>query len=192
MNASLLIEWFLFLSFIVFLIYLAIVIGSEKSTYIDEAKFINFKDLTIPIPKWWTTTLREENKLRFERTDTRYDWYSEFIYVENDLRSSAEILVEHLQKQEIKMDPQPDAILSEVSEYLIKDKEAADRLSDFSRIEGMGTQGGQERLYYDLIICKREDENGYYQFLSHSSVLNGSVEGPYFEEALSLLKLKDS
>ncbi len=190
MNWSLLIEWSVFCSIILFLIYLAIVIGSEKTTYEEDSKLIDFHQVRLPIPNWWTQIINEKNLMRFERTDTHYDWYCTFEYFENEQRPCPEILISHLQEQRIKMDPEPEVVVTENSEYLIKNKGAAQYFEDFIRIEGTATQDEQNRIYYDCLFLKNQNGDCY-RFISHASVLSGSVEGPYFEEAISLLKLKD-
>ncbi len=190
MNWSLLIDWLILIGFILFLIYLAIVIGSEKSTYKDESKTYIFHQLKFFIPNWWTQTLKEDRLWRFERTDTHYDWYCTFHYYEDEKRDPAEILISHLQEEKIKMDPEPEVQITENSEYLIKNKEVASEFSEFIRIEGTATQNEQERIYYDCLFMK-DSNNRCYRFISWASVLNGSVEGPYFEEALSLVEFKD-
>ena len=52
------------------------------------------------------------------------------------------------------------------------------------RIEGTATQQGTERCYFDAFLF-RDHKRGEVLFASsHSSVLNGLVEGPYFEEMI--------
>ena len=52
------------------------------------------------------------------------------------------------------------------------------------RLEGTATQEQTERLYYDAFLV-REIKSGHYLYAeSKSSILNGLVEGPYFEEVM--------
>jgi hypothetical protein len=54
-------------------------------------------------------------------------------------------------------------------------------------VEGKASQNVVDRIYYDIYIMRALNDDGYFIFESWSSVLNGLVEGPYFEEGLSEL-----
>ena len=56
------------------------------------------------------------------------------------------------------------------------------------RLEGTATEDGQERLYYDAFIVRHIDQGQYLYAESRSSILNGLVEGPYFEEVMLRLE----
>ncbi len=190
MNWTLVVEWSFFVLFILVLAYTAIVIGNEKTSYLDEAQYFLFHKLNLPIPKWWTQIKKEKTLWIFERSDTHYDWYASFELLDFDETPIAQLAINYLTEQKVKLDPPPEAQIEENSSHLFKDKTLASAVSEFIRIEGTATQDEQERIYIDLILFKFE--NQIYRFKSQSSVLNGSVEGPYFEEAISLIKIKDS
>ena len=57
-----------------------------------------------------------------------------------------------------------------------------------ARMEGMSTINGIERAYFDIFVC--EYHGKVLIGKSHSSILNGCVEGPYFEEVLQRLKVQ--
>ena len=182
MNAELFFEWSIVILFLGFLFYAAIVIGNEKNTYLQEADKTAFHKIEIPIPNWWGLTKKEANYLRYERTDTRYDWFATYEYLSSKL-PVPELIIEKLQSEKIKMDPE--AVIEERSAHLFRNEELLSQIYQMSRIEGMATHDEQDRLYYDIVILKLEgDLDNYYQFISRSSVLNGAIEGPFFEEAL--------
>ncbi|MBL7666293.1 MAG: hypothetical protein JNM93_14255 [Bacteriovoracaceae bacterium] len=177
-------EWSFLVGIILLLIYTALIIAREKTTYLEEAKIMRFHDLEFPIPRWWTQTEQQNSFWKFERTDTRYDWYANFQKLESH-KAAAEILIHYLQQKNIKMDPSPESMVEENTAHLFKDKMLVENFSDFIRMEGTATQDEEERIYLDVVILKKENANTYYLLESRSSVLNGGVEGPYFEEALS-------
>ena len=61
-----------------------------------------------------------------------------------------------------------------------------------ARVEGMATQFGTERIYYDAFIVLDRKAGGYLLCESRSSILNGMVEGPYFEEVIKSIEIKHS
>jgi hypothetical protein len=73
------------------------------------------------------------------------------------------------------------------SRVLFRDSEIQEHFQEIIRVEGRASQNVIDRIYYDIYIMRSQDDNGYFLFESWSSVLNGSVEGPFFEESLSEL-----
>ena len=60
------------------------------------------------------------------------------------------------------------------------------------RLEGTATADRKERLYYDAFLI-REIKSGFYLYAeSKSSVLNGLVEGPYFEAVMTRMELLEN
>ena len=55
------------------------------------------------------------------------------------------------------------------------------------RHEGMATENDIKRVYMDIAIAITEDGTSL-KAVSRSSILNGCVEGPYFEKVLENLK----
>ena len=52
------------------------------------------------------------------------------------------------------------------------------------RVEGKATEKVINRLYLDIYLFQYKEDA--YFFISRSSVLNGIVEGPFFEEMIYL------
>jgi hexokinase len=71
---------------------------------------------------------------------------------------------------------------------IFRDSEIQREFQEVIRVEGKASQKVIERIYYDIYLTRRLNEPGYFIFESKSSVLNGLVEGPYFEESLSELE----
>ena len=53
----------------------------------------------------------------------------------------------------------------------------------------MASEGDTKRVYMDIVIAYSETQNFYLQAISKSSILNGCVEGPYFEKVIQNLEL---
>ncbi len=173
-----------------FLTYGAIAIKIEPEQYKESAIPTPFGEFNLLIPSWWTCTEKKENSLKYERTDTRYDWIGKFEKKNCDANLSAqEIIKLESKRMEIEFDEK--FLISTNHSDVILNEELRNELKEsFSRLESMATQFSRERIYMDLVIIKRPSEDFYYLFYSWSSVLNGMVEGPYFEEVLKYLEKK--
>jgi hypothetical protein len=73
-------EWLILLALIGGAIYTLKIIGQEKSSFKQECYEVQFADLALMIPNWWSLTEKTDHLIKFERTDTRYDWYANFCY----------------------------------------------------------------------------------------------------------------
>lgn len=181
-----LLDWFIFIALIGGAIYTMRIIGEEKSTFKDESYEVQFGRLSLQIPNWWSITKTTPNLLRFERTDTRYDWYSLFVYhADHAGKDLPELLEEKLNLEGIEFDD--DVVFETDSRVLFRDSEIQEYFQEIIRVEGKASQKVVDRIYYDIYLMRAQNESGYFIFESRSSVLNGSVEGPYFEESLSEL-----
>jgi hypothetical protein len=179
-------DWFVLLALIGGAIYTMKIIGQEKSTFKDESYEVQFGGLTLMIPNWWTIVEQTPTTLRFERTDTRYDWFASFAYHDDHGgKSLPDILEEKLNKEEIEFDI--DVVFETDSRVVFRDSEIQEHFQEMIRIEGKASQNVIDRIYYDIFLMRDQRSKGYFVFESHSSVLNGSVEGPYFEESLAEL-----
>jgi hypothetical protein len=165
------------------------IIGEEKSSFKDDSYQVTFGELVLMIPNWWSITSQTDHELRFERTDTRYDWYAVFKYVPNhEGKDLPKLLEEKLDLEELEFDE--DVVFETDSRVLFRDSKVQEHFQEMIRVEGKASQKIVDRVYYDVLITRAQNEAGYFIFESKSSVLNGLVEGPYFEESLSELELK--
>ncbi len=179
-------EWLTLLALLGGAFYTLKVIGEEKSTFKDESYEVEFGDFRLMIPNWWTITEQKTHELRFERTDTRYDWYALFTYIDNhEGKDLPKLLEEKLNLEKIEFDM--DVVFETDSRVLFRDSEVQREFQEVIRVEGQGSQNVVDRIYYDIYLMRRLEDPGYFIFESRSSVLNGLVEGPYFEESLAEL-----
>lgn len=191
MNSSLdlLIQWSLLFGGIIFLIYMAIVIKEEKSSYEDEAVKVPFKNFSILIPSWWGILKQEENFHEYQRTDTRYEWFARYEYINEEVDQLEKKLEAYLDLEHIYFDEE-ETVFETNPEHFIRNSEITDLVEQAIRVEGTATEKINNRIYLDIIFMKLKGENGFYRFQSHSSVLNGAVEGPYFEETINQMTLQ--
>lgn len=182
-------DWVILLLMIGGAIYTMKIIGQEKSSFKDDSYEVSFGRLRLQIPRWWTMTEESGPRIKFERTDTRYDWYAIFEHFPDhgDL-PLPELLKQKLDREEIEFDE--DVTFETDSRVLFRDPVVQEHFQEVIRVEGKASQGVVDRIYYDIYLARGLNENGYFIFESRSSVLNGLVEGPYFEESLSELGLR--
>lgn len=180
------VDWLILFAFIVGAAYTMKIIGREKSTFKQESFEVNFGNLKLQIPNWWTITEQNDLRLKFERTDTRYDWYAVYEYHPSEVNQTLpDLLKEKLNKEAIEFDA--DVVFETDSRVIFRDSEIQREFQEAIRVEGKASQNVIERIYYDIYLTRRLNDPGYFIFESKSSVLNGLVEGPYFEESLACL-----
>lgn len=179
-------DWLILLTIIGGAIYTMKIIGQEKSSFKDECYEVRFGELSLMIPNWWSIVKEAPFELRFERTDTRYDWYALFTYYpEHQDRTLPQILEDKLNLEKIEFDQ--DVVFETDSRVLFRNPIVQEHFQEIIRVEGKASQDVIERIYYDIYLMRAQNDKGYFIFESKSSVLNGLVEGPYFEESLSEL-----
>ncbi len=186
---SIFLEWAIFLFLILIGIYSAWVIKNEKKNYKEDAHFIVLGQIKLLIANWWGLKSKKVDELVFHRADTRYDW--EGIFLLKELEGSAQVVAEaYLRELKVELDNSYESFAeTKKAEYLFRNLKFREKVSDFYRCEGIGTQDQTKRVYLDLVVFQLKDSNQKYICSSMSSVLNGCVEGPYFEEALVNAKL---
>lgn len=170
--------WLFVLIALLALAYTMKAIKKEKEIFIDNAVMVEFGPYTLQVPSWWSITQQNENYLRFERSDTRYDWFA--IFKLSELEESSLSIVEEFTSEihDRKLLFDSDAgIIHEPDSMKCHALENA----EVARVEGTATQDGVERIYYDALLARDHDLNKRLWAESRSSVLNGLVEGPYFE-----------
>ncbi|WP_127718007.1 hypothetical protein [Halobacteriovorax sp. HLS] len=188
MDLSRLFEWTIFLGIILFAIYTMIAIREEKEAYVENAVEFEMKNFIFFIPSWWTRTSadEDENYASFKRADTHYDWKAELQWFDEDSEleklSIEEILINKLKDLKLMFDPEEShAGVPAVFEEFLPYKEGR---IDIIHIEGTATEDMSERVYFDAYLIKDLINNSYLLAKSRSSILNGAVEGPYFEEVM--------
>lgn len=188
MDLSRLFEWLIFGGIILFAIYTMIAIKEEKVAYVENAIEFEIRNYLFFLPSWWTKTSGEENLdyASFERTDTRFDWKAELQWFDEspelESKNLDEILVGKLVDLKLMFDlEESQAGVPPVFEEYLPYKEGR---IDIIHIEGTATEDACERVYFDAYLIKDLINNSYLFAKSRSSILNGGVEGPYFEEMM--------
>jgi hypothetical protein len=192
MSLSLIFEW-LFLFLLIGLgIYTMSIIKNEKKNYLKNAKNIEFKNFRLLVPSWWgEIPSHSENILIFKRLDTRYDWQATFTWNPENIDEKKEDIIELFKKLIVKrkiLFDEDSSIIYNPSDF----KDGALILSglyEMVRLEGTATQDAQERLYYDAFLIREKESGAFLYAESKSSVLNGLIEGPYFEEVMTKLEI---
>tara|TARA_R110000868_G_scaffold103710_9_gene285468 strand:- start:2194 stop:2787 length:594 start_codon:yes stop_codon:yes gene_type:complete len=180
--------WSLILIFLLGLTYAMRAIKKEKDVFIDNPTLVEFGPYMLKTPGWWSITSQTDSSIRFERTDTRYDWYAEF-YI-GELNNESDVIEEfksEIHKRNLLFDEDAGVIHQPLSM-----KKGALVHSDIARVEGTGTQNGIERVYFDAMLAFDRKHNKRIWAESKSSVLNGLVEGPYFEYVIQNFEISQS
>jgi hypothetical protein len=181
-----LLEWLFLIALILGALYTMKIVGEEKKSFRDDAYEVQFADLKLLIPNWWSIVEQKNQILRFERTDTRYEWFALYQYFsDSNEKPLDELLKDKLNLEGIEFDL--DVVFETDSRVLFRDSKIAEEFQEVIRVEGKASQNVIDRIYYDIYLMRRLNDKGYFIFESRSSVLNGLVEGPYFEESLSEL-----
>lgn len=167
-------------------LYTVHVIKNEKANYIKEAREIHFHPFKFFVPKWWgNVETNSPDELCFKRLDTKYDWVARFHWSQPSSETNLiKLFQSKIHDRKILFDEDA-SIIYNPADFLLGEYEIV-------RLEGTATMDQQERLYYDAFLL-REKKSGYYLYAeSKSSVLNGLVEGPYFEEVMKRIELVQS
>jgi hypothetical protein len=181
-------EWFFLFLLIVLGFYTMWIIKNERKTYIKNAREINFKQFKLFVPSWWGEVPSEnENELCFKRLDTRYDWEAKFIWTTIvEPIDIIELFKNHINDRKILFD-EDTSIIYNPSDFE-EGKLIQSGLYEMVRLEGTATADRQERLYYDAFLIREKSSGAFLYAESKSSILNGLVEGPYFEEVMTRLE----
>ncbi len=191
-NIGLALEWLAFFLLMGFGVYTMRVIKNEKRNYLANAQEIIFKNFKLQTPKWWSLLPNEnENEIVFKRLDTRYDWEARFIWNENPSdQDIIELFKEKINDRKILFDEE-NSVIHNPSDFREKDLIASGKY-EMVRLEGTATADRMERLYYDAFLIRHLETGHYLYAESRSSILNGLVEGPYFEEVMIRLSLNEN
>jgi hypothetical protein len=178
-------EWVILIASILAAIYCMIIIGSENSTYKEECLQVNFFKLDINIPKWWTQKESTKNSISFYRSDTNYAWEMKLSKIEsNDIN---QYLSAYIDSEEIIYDEAETLVETEsVNKILVT--QTCEKIQNFIYIEGTATQKIETRIYLELVLIQLIDNETYF-FENKSSVLNGAVEGPFFDELIKSIEV---
>jgi len=183
-----LLEWSVLVGLIVGLIWAAKSIMREKNSFLDESYPFQWGKITLPIARWWTKKILHPSEIIFYRADTHYEWKSHFLILEQAIEekiSLQEVEQQWENSNQILFD-EHETTQTIRSSDLFQNTQINEQMEAFIRKEGTATKAEVERLYVDIIFFRLKNDTKTYQCSSISSVLNGSVEGPFFEESLKL------
>jgi len=167
-------DWLFLFLILIALGYAAWVIKKEKKTFLENPISYKIGPFLLDIPKWWSPINDKKNQLIFERKDTKYEWAATFSLIKepSDFINLDILLIDFVKGKKILFDP-------ESSDINFKKN-----LNNLELIEvgGTATADEIERIYYEIAILKSNKDILICE--SKSSILNGAVEGPYFEEVI--------
>jgi hypothetical protein len=183
-NLGLAFQWLIFFIIMALGLYTMKVIKNEKKTYLENANEIIFFHFKLLTPNWWSLVPSGiDNAILFKRLDSRYSWEARFTWeVEKSEKNIIELFKDKIELRKLLFDEE-NSIIYNPTDFTDKDLIKSGRF-EMVRLEGTATQEQTERLYYDAFLV-REIKSGHYLYAeSKSSILNGLVEGPYFEEVM--------
>lgn len=185
-------DWLILILFVGLLVYTMIVIREEKASYRDSAVDYSLGPICFPAPSWWGLVKSSDNELIFERTDTRYDWRARLAWLAEPEWEDAhqlslpELFTQLIKQRELEFD-EIQSVIHEPESFQSHPLVASGAW-EICRVEGTASKAVVERVYYDAYLIRDHELQRYLYCESESSVLNGLVEGPYFEEMMSLVR----
>lgn len=183
MENNIIIEWAFVAIVLLALLYTMIVVKEEKKAYLENAVPKRIGPYLFSFPSWWGITSEDESQVTVERTDTRYEWRAHYQWFhQTGPESIEEQMTAFIKSQNILFDP--DSTVIQTPQKFISHPEVVAGNSQIVRIEGTATQNEVDRIYFDAFIIRDLKSGGHLIATSNSSVLNGLIEGPYFESTL--------
>ena len=178
-------EWAIVIFVLLGLLYTLIVVREEHASFRDSAIPIDFHQFRFLIPSWWLPKRENSHQYSFERRDFHHDWKA-FLYWFDDSPDSLS-LVERgrsfMRKEGIQFDADCSFVKNPKAKFEGRPFQSHDKV-EMVRIEGAATKAGIERKYIDIFVAKIRKQKGHLLAFSECGVLNGPLEGPYFEEVM--------
>jgi len=175
--------WIILTSLLGVLCYILWVIWREKEVVANNSIKHQLHRLNFKTPSWWTIKETAQDYLQFHRADTRYDWTCHIERISSNIslkngEELAEIFRHHMELQKVQFDVEEFSLFidDQVSPWIV-------------RADGTATENFTNRLYLEVALLYSNEQKDLYYLHSKSSVLNGSVEGPYFQTLLEELIL---
>jgi len=168
-----------------------VVIAEEKASFVESAKKVIWNQFEFQVPSWWGLIQKTSSIIQWQRTDTRYDWKATLVKQESldDKISIEEDFKNRIEEMEMVFDLDSSDILMP-SDFKSR-TEVQEGKIEIVRIEGTATKQGTERCYLDAFLVRDHQRKQTIFATSLSSVLNGVVEGPYFEQMMLGMKWID-
>ncbi len=178
-------DWAILAAILAVLAYTVMVIREERFSFRDSAIPINFHRFRFLIPSWWRAKRESSHQYSFERRDKHHDWKAS-LYWFDDSRNSLDLAERgrtFMRQKGIQFDRDCTLIKNPVAMFEGRPT-SPNRQVEMVRIEGTATKTGGERKYIDLFVAKMRQREGHLLAISECGVLNGPLEGPYFEEVM--------
>lgn len=177
-------EWGIIIGLLFLGAYTMHIIKNEKNDYLKTAIPFEFHGLRFLLPRWWTQTHEENDYVSYERKDTRYDWVAKFFHFIDETDTPIEKLFkEKIQELRLIFDRDSSVIYNPTD--FNKNPYVSEGVLEIVRIEGTATEDEVDRVYYDAILIRNKATGDCVFCSSRSGVLNGGIEGPFFEEAIT-------
>ena len=164
--------WPILIFILGFFCYAAYAIKNEKEWAKKNEAVFQLKELFFNTPAWWSVFKQEQHSIQFHRSDTKYDWKATCEFLSTKQADLEKFVIQKLNQENILFDIEATDITQNTNSL---------------RIEGSATKNNEKRLYLDVYLL-RNDSSGLYYFENRSSILNGCVEGPYFEELIKSIR----
>lgn len=188
-------SWVTLVIVLALIFYTAIVIKNEKLNYLKSAITYPLQHFTFLIPHWWAEKADSTpNKMSFHRADTFYEWEAIFEWKTegfSEIKSIEDLFKAKIAAKKILFD-EGTTIIHEHHGIINNSKNPEFQNLEICRIEGTATRDQENRLYYDAVLILDHKAKGHLYCESISSVLNGAVEGPYFEEVIGRMRVSPS
>lgn len=164
-------QWMVLALGILLLAYTMIVVKEERQSYLDSAKIFTLQGFDLLIPSWWKKVDNSGDKLTFCGPRGEEQWTALFVAQGGGPSNLKDKLVKKIASKNIVMDS--DHSLTTGSHWV--------------KVEGTATENGDTRLYLSTCIVYDTTGEKYLYVEGRSPVLDGMVEGPYFENCLKLI-----
>jgi hypothetical protein len=180
-------SWLIFFGIIGVLLYTLRTIDEEEELVDEEHQVFGIGNFQLKVPNWWTDNLTSSTAqtISFERTDTSYEWFAEFTwFLKANIPEGGldDFLRQNMELEGMEFDLH-EVVLTENDSYPHAEK-FKDGTYQLYRIEGTATQNKTKRCYVDAFLLEDINKGEVLYGKSWSSILNGMLEGPYFEKAL--------
>ncbi len=191
-NINQIIQWIFVLILILFLLYISYKIKNEFKNYSQNKKLFKLRKFNFFVPSWWEP-VRNNNEIKFTSKSSQEVWYSsvEVIKSGDDDLPPETILDKKIEKMKITFDHGHITYKNELPGNTTYQEE--NNNLNFTFKEGTGTENDSRRIYLQIAIILHKKEPNYYVITkSLSPVLDGGVEGPYFEELIKSIHLPET
>lgn len=188
-NINQIFEWTIVLILIIFLLYISYKIKNEFKNYSKNKKLIKLKHFNFFVPSWWEP-VKDKNKIKFRSKSSQEIWYSsvEVIQSEYNGLKPENMLEKQIEKIHIIFDHDHITYKNKLPGNNSNLKE--NHKLNFILKEGTGTENESRRIYLQIAIVQHKEEPNYYLITENlSPVLEGGIEGPYFEELIKSIHL---